>query len=50
MGHEISHAIAKHGNERMSQGMLAQLGAVGLSTALQPIPVRRAKSLWQLMG
>ncbi|HLP12018.1 MAG TPA: M48 family metallopeptidase [Flavobacteriales bacterium] len=24
MGHEISHAIARHGNERMSQGMIAQ--------------------------
>ena len=30
LGHEITHAIAGHGNERMSQGMLAQgLGAVG---------------------
>lgn len=30
LGHEITHAVAAHGNERMSQGMLAQgLGAVG---------------------
>jgi predicted Zn-dependent protease len=34
LGHEVAHAIARHGAERMSQGMLSQLGAaaVGIGT------------------
>jgi predicted Zn-dependent protease len=45
MGHEIAHAIAEHGNERMSQGLLAQFGAAALSQALSKEP-EKTKSLW----
>lgn len=38
MGHEIAHALAKHGNERMSQGMIQQLGGVALSVAIANKP------------
>ena len=34
MGHEIAHAIARHGNERMSQGLALQLGGASLQVAL----------------
>src|SRR3954468_23541465 len=34
VGHEVTHAVAKHGNERMSQGMVQQLGGVALEVAL----------------
>jgi predicted Zn-dependent protease len=38
MGHEIAHAIARHGNERMSQGLAVQLGGVALDVALSQKP------------
>lgn len=38
MGHEVSHAIFNHGNERMSQGLIQQLGGVALSVAVANKP------------
>jgi predicted Zn-dependent protease len=45
MGHEVAHAVAKHGAERMSQGLLAQMGGMALSAALQNKP-DETQQLW----
>lgn len=45
MGHEIAHAVAKHGDERMSQMLLTQLGGVALSKALENKP-EKTQQLW----
>ena len=38
MGHEIAHAVARHGNERMSQLLVTQLGGMALAKALEEKP------------
>lgn len=38
MGHEVAHAIANHGGERMSQGLVVQGLGAGLQVALQEKP------------
>lgn len=34
MGHEVAHALANHGQQRMSAGLLQQLGALGTQIAI----------------
>jgi len=38
VGHEVSHALLQHGNQRMSQGLLQELGGVALSVAVANKP------------
>ena len=50
MGHEIAHAIAEHGNERMSQALLVQMGGMALSTAMRNSPEQTRELFMQSYG
>jgi predicted Zn-dependent protease len=47
MGHEIAHAVANHGNERMSRAMVQQLGGAALEVALAQKP-QQTKDLFMM--
>lgn len=51
MSHEIAHVIARHGGERLSQGLLAQLGATAIQIGLagrDPVVVQSVMTAYDL--
>ena len=50
VGHEIAHAVARHGNERMSQMLLAQTGSIVLDAALSTQKAETHNLLMQAYG
>jgi metalloendopeptidase OMA1, mitochondrial len=52
MGHEVVHALARHGAERMGQGLVAQiaLGTAALTLQGPQASVERSRAIMQALG
>jgi len=50
VGHEVSHAIARHGAERVSQNLLVEMGLTGTMAALSKGDPNTVKNIGALLG
>ena len=50
MGHEVAHAIANHGRERMSQGLVAEMGLSTIGAAMGQNPSLTKDIFMQSVG
>ncbi len=50
LGHEVAHALADHGNERMSEALVANMGGIALSVALSRRPQQTQQLFMTVYG
>jgi predicted Zn-dependent protease len=50
LGHEVAHALADHGNERMSEALIANMGGMALSVALSRQPQQTQQLFMTVYG